>query len=241
MKRRFLQTCMLGFLLAAGASVAVSQEKSDSTDHSTNPPERSGAEQDQSVSRPVPGERNPRYLLRPSDVLQITFPFSPEFDQTVTVQPDGYISLRGVGDLHIAGQTVPELTKALHKAYGQFLHEPIINVELREFEKPYFIAGGEFGHPGKYELRGDTTVTEAVAIAGGFTERSKHSEVVLYRRGPLGWTAGERLNVKEMLNSKNLNEDPHLLPGDMIYVPKNALSKIKAFIPSTGLGLTVPF
>ena len=35
--------------------------------------------------------------------------------------------------------------------------------------------------PGKYDLRSDLTVTEAVAIAGGFTDKSKHSQVVLFR------------------------------------------------------------
>jgi polysaccharide export outer membrane protein len=175
-------------------------------------------------------------------VLQLTFSISPEFDQTVTVQPDGYISLRGVGELQVAGKSVPELTEALRKAYGQFLHEPLITVELKDFEKPYFIAGGQFGKPGKYELRGDTTVTEAVSIAGGFTEKAKHSEVVLYRRVPSGWVQAKRLNIKLMLASKDLSEDLHLQSGDFIYVPQNSISKIRQFIPNPGLGagFTIP-
>jgi polysaccharide export outer membrane protein len=240
MNLKFLQVCARVFLLAAGVGVAVGQQKPESADRPASPPEQANADEPHSVSHPVPAERNPRYLLRPSDVLQISFPISPEFDQTVAVQPDGYISLRGVGDLHVAGESVPELTAALQKAYTQFMHEPVINVELKEFEKPYFIASGEFGHPGKYELRGDTTVTEAAAIAGGFTDKAKHSDVVLYRKGRSGWVASERLNVKQLLASRDLTEDPHLNPGDMIYVPKNALSKIRQFIPNPGVGFTIP-
>ena len=201
-------------------------------------PSESG--QDRETTRPVATERYPRYRLRPTDVLQISFPISPEYDQSVTIQPDGYINLRGVGELYVAGKSVPELIEALKKTYQQFLHEPIINVELKDFEKPYFIAGGEFGHPGKFELRGDTTVAEAVAIAGGFTDKAKHSEVVLFRRAPDGWAEAKRLDVKQMLANKDLSEDVHLRPGDLIYVPKNTLSKIRQFIPNTGLGMTIP-
>ena len=192
------------------------------------------------LSTTPPAQRFPRYLLKTSDVLQITFPISPEFDQVVTVQPDGYVGLRGVGDIHVQGESVPQLTLSLEKAYGSFMHDPVINVELKEFEKPYFIAGGELGHPGKYELRGDTTVAEAVAIAGGFTEKSKHSEVVVFRRTPEGWLEAKRLDIKQMLASKDLAEDIHLRPGDLIYVPKNTLSKLHEFIPSPGMGFSVP-
>jgi polysaccharide export outer membrane protein len=235
-----LRACATVFLLTASVGMAGVQDKSAAVGHANDQQARSESEQDRSAVRPVAAERNPRYLLRPSDVLQITFPISPEFDQTIAVQPDGYISLRGVGDLYIAGKSLPELTEALRKAYEQFLHEPVINVELKEFEKPYFIAGGEFGHPGKYELRGDTTVAEAVAIAGGFTEKAKHSEVVLFRRAPGGWAEAKRLDVKRMLANKDLREDLHLQPGDLIYVPKNMLSKARQFIPNTGLGMSVP-
>jgi hypothetical protein len=45
------------------------------------------------------------------------------------------------------------------------------------------------------------------------------------------------LNVKQMLRSANLSEDLHLEPGDMLFVPKNVVSKIQRFIPSSSLGL----
>lgn len=227
-------------LLLLSLTTIEAQEKSEPTDHASNQQARPEQEQDPTVSRPGPAQRYARYLLRSSDVLQLTFPISPEYDQTVTVQPDGYISLRGLGELRVAGKSVPELTEALRKAYGQFLHEPVITVELKDFEKPYFIAGGQFGKPGKYELRGDTTVTEAVSIAGGFTEKAKHSDVVLYRRVPSGWVQAKRLNVKQMLATRDLSEDIHLQPGDFIYVPQNSLSKIRQFIPNPGIGATIP-
>jgi polysaccharide export outer membrane protein len=105
-----------------------------------------------------------------------------------------------------------------------------------EFDKPYFIVGGEVGHPGKFELRGDTTMTQAVAIAGGFTENAKHSQVWLFRRVSNDWAETQQLDLKKMLKSGNLREDAHLRPGDMLYVPKNTISKMKHFIPVATLG-----
>ena len=228
------------FLITASLCSARSQGQSATAGQPSDGKTRPESEQIHQPIRPVAAERYPRYLLRATDVLQITFPISPEYDQTVAIQPDGYISLRGVGDLHIEGKSLPELIEALRKTYQQFLHDPIITVELKDFEKPYFIAGGEFGHPGKFELRGDTTVAEAVAIAGGFTDKAKHSEVVLFRRAPGGWAEAKRLDVKQMLAHRDLSEDVHLRPGDLIYVPKNAFSKLRQFIPNPGVGMTIP-
>jgi len=218
---------MLSLVLSVNAPARQSNERA-STDTSEKP------------DKIGPAERNPRYLLRPSDILQITFPITPEFDQSVTVQPDGFVSLRSLGDIHIAGKSLPEVTEMLHKSYGEFLHDPIINIELKDFEKPYFTAGGEFGRPGKYELRGDTTVAEAVAIAGGFTDKAKHSEVLLFHQVTGGWQEAKKIDVKQMLANGNLAEDIHIRPGDLIYVPKNALSKIRQFIPNMGMGMTIP-
>jgi protein involved in polysaccharide export with SLBB domain len=53
---------------------------------------------------------------------------------------------------------------------------------LKDFEKPYFVAGGRVARPGKYDLRGDTTVSQGIALAGGFLDSAKHSQVVLFRR-----------------------------------------------------------
>jgi len=181
-------------------------------------------------------QRNPRYQLCKNDVLELNLPMTPEFNQTVTVQPDGYITLLGAGDLHVEGQTIPELIQSVRSAYRGTLHDPVITIHLKDFEKPYFIAGGEVGHPGKYDLRGDITVVEAVAVAGGFTESSKHSHVWVFRRVSNDWVETKELNVKKMLNAGNLSEDMHLHPGDMLYVPKSTIGKIRRYLPVASLG-----
>jgi polysaccharide biosynthesis/export protein len=181
-------------------------------------------------------QRDQRYRIRKSDVIDVKFKLSPEFDQTVTVQPDGFIGLDGAGDIKVEDKTIPELKDAIRVAYQGILHEPVISVSLKDFDKPFFIAAGQVGHPGKYELRSDTTLVEALAIAGDLTTASKHSQVVLFRHISSETVEARMFNVKEMLGSRNLEEDPHLLPGDMVFVPQNKISKIQHYLPTTSLG-----
>jgi polysaccharide biosynthesis/export protein len=183
------------------------------------------------------GQRNPRYTLRLGDSFDIAFAFSPEFNQTVTVEPDGYVTFRGARSLHVAGQTLPQLTDTIKEAYSGILHDPAVTVALKDFEKPYFIAAGQVAKPGKYELRSDLTLVEAVNIAGGFTDASKHSQVLLFRRIAGDKVEARVFDVKKMVASHNLQEDPHLLPGDMLLVPQNAISKIRRYLPTSSMGL----
>lgn len=184
------------------------------------------------LDQPALQSRYPRYRLRCGDVIQLKFPVTPELDQTVTVKPDGFITLLYLKDLRVEGKTESELFELLRLKYAVILEEPEIMVQLLDFEKPYFVAGGEVGHPGKYEMRGLTTVAQAVNISGGFTKEAKHSQVLLFRRVSDEWVQVTELDMKRMFNKGDLSEDPQLRPGDLVYIPKNFISKIKDFIPS---------
>jgi polysaccharide export outer membrane protein len=197
------------------------------------------------ANKPAPAadfqQRSPRYHIEAGDTFDLTFELSPEFNQTaVAVQPDGFVTLRGVGDLKVADQTVPELTQTLRTAYSKILNGPLISVVLKEFEKPYFVADGQVAKPGKYDMHGRTTLTQAIAIAGGFQASAKHSQVLLFRRVDDQWTEAKLIDVKKMQKHGNLTEDPFLHPGDMLFVPKSTMSKIDRFIPNLSMGTYLP-
>jgi polysaccharide biosynthesis/export protein len=181
------------------------------------------------------GERHPLYRLSKSDVVDITFTFSPDFNQTLTVQPDGFVVLKGAGTITAEGLTLPQFQGAVCEAYSSFLHQPEITVTLKEFEKPYFLASGEVAKPGKYELRADLTVNEAIAVAGGFTQQARHSQVVLFRRVSVDVAEAHLLDLKKMLDSRDLREDMHLRPGDFIFVPQSRITKIRKFVPTNSM------
>ncbi|MFZ0143161.1 MAG: polysaccharide biosynthesis/export family protein, partial [Candidatus Sulfotelmatobacter sp.] len=87
------------------------------------------------------GERRPLYRLTRSDVVALSFTLSPEFDQTLTVQPDGFVTLKDAGMVFAQGLTLDEFREAVRRAYAGYLHDPQVAVALKDFEHPYFVAG----------------------------------------------------------------------------------------------------
>jgi len=183
--------------------------------------------------------QRPRYHIQPGDILVLNFPISPTFNRSVTVAPDGYLSLDGVGDVYVAGKSLADVRKAIRTAYAKILHDPIVNVDLSSFQKPYFVVSGQVGHPGKFDLLGQKiTVVEALAMAGGETPNAKTTQVLLFRHMPGGAMVEVRkLDLKKMLKKGNLQEDPVLQAGDLVYVPQSTISKIMRFLPTSSMGL----
>jgi polysaccharide biosynthesis/export protein len=183
-----------------------------------------------SDDRPALQQRNPRYQVMRDDILNISFPIAPELNQTVTIQPDGYITLLNVGSVFVQGMTVPEVTDAIAKAYAKVLHEPIINVNLQDFQKPFFVVTGQVAKPGQYDLRYDLTVSEAIAISGGLLPTAR-TQLLIYHRVSAGWMEVKRYNLKDFLNGKNVNEDAEVKPGDMIFIPEKAITNFRKYVP----------
>jgi polysaccharide export outer membrane protein len=181
-----------------------------------------------------------RYKLRSGDTIDITFVYVPDFNQTVTIQPDGYVTLRGVGDMRAGGLTLPEIKKLVETKYGVIMKDPDVSIEIKDFEKPFFLAQGEVQKPGKYELRSDTKLSEAVAIAGGLSSSAKHSQVLLFRRNAGGQIDVKEIDLKKVLHGKDLSTDLNIQAGDMVFVPKSRVSKLKEFATLTYFRFPIP-
>jgi polysaccharide export outer membrane protein len=146
------------------------------------------------------------------------------------VQPDGFINLHSAGSIYVQDLTIPEIVEALKKAYSKILHDPIIDVDLKDFQKPFFIVGGQVNRPGQYELRHDTTVSQAVAISGGLTVNGK-AQVFLFHRISNDWLEVKKIDLKDIYHGKNANEDPQLHPGDTLFIPEKFISKFRKYVP----------
>jgi polysaccharide export outer membrane protein len=187
-------------------------------------------------------ERDARYRLEPTDVLEVHYRYTPEFDQTVTVQPDGFISLQIAGDIKAQALTVEQVKAAILERSNERLEKPEITVTLKEFNKPYIVVGGEVEHPGRFEMRGSVTAIEAIAMAGGFkTASAKHSHVILYRRAGPDLAKTEVLNLKAATSVSGTEPLPDLRPGDVLVVPQNRVSKVERYVKWASLNLYKPF
>lgn len=182
-------------------------------------------------------DRDLRYRLQPSDVLDVRFRFSPEFNEIVTVQPDGFIGLQIAGEVKVEGLSVPEATAAIRQKCDGILRDPVITIALKEFRKPVFYVSGNVLKPGSFDYRSDMTVTEAITVAGGFAPGAKDSDVLLFRRVSRDTVEVKRIDVKNAIEKDALREDVELEPNDAIYVAKSKTGKIDRFMQITRLGL----
>ena len=245
MKHTAFATVLAALLCAVPANLSAQQVRpvssgTTATDSARVAQPAATPQQSPDPGRPQPSERIARYRIQPSDTLAINFSLSPELDQAkVFVHPDGYISLPDAGSVYVKGLTTTEAADAIKKAYAGILHDPIVQVDLVDFQKPFFLVFGQVGKPGEYELRHETTVMEGIAIAGGFAPTGK-TQVLLYHRVSEEWVEVTKLNIKEVLHGKNVNELPLLHPGDTIFVPEKAITQFRKYIPYGTYVATTP-
>ena len=171
-----------------------------------------------------------RYRLQPGDVLEVQYRYSPEFNQTVTVQPDGYVTLEIGGDLKVAGFTIEETRQAILRQASKRLQDPVATIVLKEFQKPYFVVAGEVTTPGKIEMRERVTALQAIMLAGGMKETAKSSQVVVFRKINSDVADVKVLNLKSIRRTSDLENDLTLQAGDMVFVPRDRISKIERFM-----------
>lgn len=186
--------------------------------------------------------REPRYILAPLDTVEVHYRYSPEFDQTVTIQPDGFVSLPLLGDVRLQGLTLDQARATILDKAAQRLKDPEIVVVLKDFEKPYFVVGGEVNTPGRFEMRGPVTALQAISIAGGFKSASaKHSQVIRYKRIGPDLVKGEILDMKTLMNPHASTEPlATLQPGDILIVPQNTISKVERIVKLANIGAYFP-
>jgi len=174
----------------------------------------------------------PRYRVAPYDEITVNFTTVNAFDEQVFVKPDGYLSLIGAPEIYVFGDTSSEIAEKVKKAYAGALAEPImVNVVVALSNPPYFIVGGQVNNPGKFVLHGQFTVAEAVQAAGGFQlATAKHSRVLLFRRVSPDMVSSKLIDLKRVLDKGDLGDDVFLHNGDLVFVPKNRLSKVTPFL-----------
>jgi polysaccharide export outer membrane protein len=189
---------------------------------------------------PTYGEDNlrhrPRYTLRAGDVLQLEYRYTPEFNQTVTVLPDGYVNLNVVGDMKVSDLTLAQAHDAIIRKAQARLNDPELNLILKEFQPLYVVVSGEVGKPGKIELRDKTTAMQAVLLAGGFSESAQTGQVLLFRKINSDTAEVRKLNLTKLRKTVDLERDIQLEPDDMLFVPRDKVQKISRYVKLLNIG-----
>jgi polysaccharide export outer membrane protein len=181
--------------------------------------------------------QRPVYTLHIGDVIALNYRYTPEFNQTVTVQPDGSVNLQIVGTVRVAGLSVEQARQQIVNLASARLNQPELTITLQQFEQPYVVVAGEVDHPGKFDLRDNTTALQAIMLAGGFKDSARDTQVILFRRINADEAEVRKLDLHNIKNSSELEHDTELEPGDMLLVTRNKMEHLSRFMKASNLGV----
>ena len=219
---------VLALSTAAGSALAQSPE---SVTPQQKGPEVQALNQEPAKTQALPTEgtdEDKAYVLQRGDELEIKAFNMPELAQTVTIRPDGRISLVLLNDVEAAGLTATQLSEALSALYSQHFREPRVTVIVKNFTNRSVFVGGEVSRPGVIPLSDKLTILGAVLYSGGFKDTAKLREVVLLRDSGKGGPLIMRVNLDEVV--KEGKRDITLKPFDIVYVPKSKIAKLDQFV-----------
>lgn len=201
-------------------------------------PEVTGAgekEQEQLSSR-----KTQRYRLGFGDVIEVKFFNNEKFNETLTVRPDGRISMQKVGDIPVAGLTPTQLSKLITKIYDRILKNPEVTVIVRNFGGYQVFILGEVNSPGAIPLQRNLTVLQTLAQAGGYKETANLKSILLMRRNKDGTVDAKRINLRGKSPEAILENDLYVKALDIIYVPKTFIANVNTFVDQALAGVIKP-
>jgi polysaccharide biosynthesis/export protein len=181
--------------------------------------------------------QRPMYTLHTGDVIVLNYRYTPEFNQTVTVQPDGSVNLNIVGNVRVAGLSVDQARQRIVDLASARLNHPELTITLQQFEQPYVVVAGEVDHPGKFDLRDNTTALQAIMLAGGFKDSARDTQVILFRKINADVAEVRKLDLHNIKKTSDLERDTELEPGDMLLVTRNKMEHLSRFMKASNLGV----
>jgi polysaccharide export outer membrane protein len=159
------------------------------------------------------------YVLGPLDKISVEVDGMPDLLREVIVDGQGMISYPLAGSISAAGLTTTQLARALEQRMREnYVRDPRVSVNFVEPVSQVVTVEGEVNKPGLYPVYRDTTLMQAVALAGSHTEFSKTSAVLIFR------DAGERqyVGIYDLKAIRYGNyPDPKVYPGDKIVVSES--------------------
>jgi protein involved in polysaccharide export with SLBB domain len=189
----------------------------------TRQPAMTGQSPMPDLAAPVPQE----YIIQPGDQLDVKLFYNPELNETVTVRPDGKISLQLIDEMRAAGLRPSELDAEITKEYSGELQKPLVTVIVRSFTAQRVYVGGEVNIQGLIDLDANMTPLQAVLKAGGFKETANPKAAIIIRRGLDNKPVPIRVDLKDALYGGAVG---YLTPQDVVYVPKTFIAEANKFV-----------
>lgn len=162
------------------------------------------------------------YRIGSNDSLQIFVWRNPELSTSVSVRPDGKITIPLIEDMPVAGKTTTELARDLEKKLAVYVQDPIVSVITRggvgPFEDRVRIVG-EASRPQALPYRAPMTLLDVMISVGGITDFAAGNRAVLNR------IEGDKLKqysvlIDDLLRNGDMSANVRIQPGDIIIIPE---------------------
>ena len=195
--------CLLSALLIVGP--AAGAQAADNAANTSLPPPA------------VVSQAGPQYRLGPEDQIRISVWENQQLTLDLIVRPDGKISMPLIQDIVAEGLTAVELGEQIRQKLLTFIKEPQVSVIVLQVNAPKFFVIGNVVRPGTYPLRSETSVLQALSLAGGFTQFASTRNIKLIRNNA-GKQETRKINYNNMIEEGG--DGNYLLKsGDTIVVP----------------------
>ena len=163
------------------------------------------------------------YCLQPEDILNITVYEQSDLTTKTRLSSEGEISFPLLGKIKLAGLTVNEAKEKIEELLRKdYLVNPQVQIFIEQYHLKQVSVLGSVNSPGKYNMypEKETTVLEAIAMAGGFSTIADINGTRIIRN-----ESGEeqviKIKVTDITRKGQKEKDITLLPGDIVFVPES--------------------
>jgi polysaccharide export outer membrane protein len=158
-----------------------------------------------------------QYLLGPADVIRVNVWKNTDLSQTVTIDPEGFVSLPLLGDVHASGVTANQLAQTLSAKLTSYVVSAQVTVSVVEIHSRQVFVMGQVAKAGSYSLIGPLTVLQLIAQAGGLNTFANRKNIIVLRQTN-GNTEKLSFNYVAAIQG-NGKRNIALQPGDTVIVP----------------------
>jgi len=165
------------------------------------------------------------YVLKPSDVIQVSIFLEPDLEKSVRIEADGTVTLPLVKKVKVANLTISDAQELITQLYNRdYLVDPQISVLVVSFAPKLVRVLGSVNRPGVVEMPPDRsmTLTEAIASANGISRLGNPKSITIKRVDKEGKTKQFEINFNRILMNAN-SKDMILMEGDTIWVPERMI------------------
>jgi polysaccharide biosynthesis/export protein len=177
--------------------------------------------QEYRIAEDIPDPSKPPeefYVIGPGDSFSVQVWKEPTLSGTVSVRPDGFVTLPLINEIQVVGLTTGQLRKLLEQKYKEFTTDPFVTISVGGITSAeVFLVGPGTGRNGAFPLKGNESILQLITRVGGLGIFADRSNIRIVRRDGVRIT--EYVVDYDAIIKGDLKQDLLLRPGDRVIIP----------------------